>query len=139
MNGSRLRYASDRDSRCLESTHPKDKPARHTKPGALIIQSEEGCLWQINVLYNSARCSFSCGEDKQKRMLSITMSFIPSNEQTSSKTKRQSGVRERKSSICVKSTLPAERQKHITRSLNKSECFAVVIYGELRGCKQSYL
>lgn len=45
--------AANLDSQCRESTRPKDKPARHIKPAALIIQSGDGCLLQINVFYNS--------------------------------------------------------------------------------------
>lgn len=73
----------------LDSTRPKDKPARHIKPAALIIQSGDGCLWQINVFYNSTlalHCNFSCRERKKKKKKngarpSINMHFIPSNGQ----------------------------------------------------------
>lgn len=40
MHGSRHgRRAANLNSPCRESTRPKDKPARHTTPAALIIQS----------------------------------------------------------------------------------------------------
>lgn len=81
--GSQRRHAGNLDSRCPESTRPKDKPARHTKPGALIIQSGDGCLWQINVFYYCTPLQFQLqGEENISACLFINMHFIPSAEQT---------------------------------------------------------
>ena len=90
LNVKLLRRSDVRQRRAgnLDSTRPKDKPARHIKPAALIIQSGDGCLWQINVFYNSTlalHCNFSCRERKKKKKNgarpSINMHFIPSNGQ----------------------------------------------------------
>lgn len=64
------RHASKPVSRCPESTGPKDKPARHIKPGALIIQRRDSCRRQINVFYNSSlafHCDLSRRDGEKKR------------------------------------------------------------------------
>lgn len=81
---SQSHHARNLDSKCPESTGPKDKPASHIKPGALIIQRGDGCRRQINVFYNSTPaflCNLSCRE-RIGEQLSVIMHFISPNEQT---------------------------------------------------------
>lgn len=64
----------------LESTRPKDKPARRVKPGALIIHSGDSCLWQINVFYNSTlafHCNLSWREEQKKRSCPLICALSP--------------------------------------------------------------
>jgi len=69
MSNVRLHVSPSRPAGSLVSrspnlTGPKDKPTRHKKPGALIIQEGVGRLRQINVFYNAAlalNCNLSSG------------------------------------------------------------------------------
>lgn len=88
LRGSDVRQRRADHAGNLDSTRPKDKPARHIKPAALIIQSGDGCLWQINVFYDSTlalHCNFSCRVGKKGKKngarSSINMHFIPTNGQ----------------------------------------------------------
>lgn len=94
LRGSDVRQRRADHAGNLDSTRPKDKPARHIKPAALIIQSGDGCLWQINVFYDSTlalHCNFSCREEKKEKKngarSSINMHFIPTNGQKKQKNK----------------------------------------------------
>lgn len=94
LRGSDVRQRRADHAGNLDSTRPKDKPARHIKPAALIIQSGDGCLWQINVFYDSTlalHCNFSCRVGKKGKKngarSSINMHFIPTNGQKKQKNK----------------------------------------------------
>lgn len=72
LHASQICHTRNLDSKCPQSTGPKDKPARHIKPGALIIQRGDGCRRQINVFYNSTpafHCNLSWREGKRSTVV----------------------------------------------------------------------